>query len=101
MNPQVQDSLFIALDVNTTEDLGEDVYKRQSWVIFLQYNKNAVIANNNIHDQYTTGLINFGSATSIIANNTVTNAVNHGIDVRHGTGPVSYTHLHTNRMENL
>ena len=61
--------------------------KGSSWGIFLQYNKNAVIANNNIHDQYTTGLINFGSANSIIANNTVTNAVNHGIDVRHGTGP--------------
>ena len=61
--------------------------KGSSWGIFLQYNKNAVIANNNIHDQYTTGLINFGSANSIIANNTVTNAVNHGIDIRHGTGP--------------
>ena len=61
--------------------------KGSSWGIFLQYNKNAVIANNNIHDQYTTGLINFGSANSIIANNTVANAVNHGIDVRHGTGP--------------
>ena len=61
--------------------------KGSSWGIFLQYNKNAVIANNNIHDQYTTGLINFGSANSIIANNTVTNAVNHSIDIRHGTGP--------------
>ena len=58
-----------------------------SWGIFLQYNKNAIVTNNNIHDQYTTGLINFGSPNSIIVNNTVTNAVNHGIDVRHGTGP--------------
>ena len=58
-----------------------------SWGIFLQYNKNATITNNHIHDQYTTGLINFGSANTIIANNTVTNAVNHGIDVRHRTGP--------------
>ena len=58
-----------------------------SWGIFLQYNKNATITNNNIHDQYTTGLINFGSPNTIIANNTVINAVNHGIDVRHGTGP--------------
>jgi parallel beta-helix repeat protein len=61
--------------------------KGSSWGIFLQYSKNAIVTNNNIHDQYTTGLINFGSANSIIANNTVVNAVNHGIDVRHGTGP--------------
>ena len=58
-----------------------------TWGIFLQYNTNAVVTNNNIHDEYVTGIMNFGSKNSIIANNTVTNALNHGIDVRHGTGP--------------
>ena len=58
-----------------------------SFGIFMQYSGDSVITNNNIHDQYTNGMINFGSPRDIIANNTITNVVNHGIDVRHGTGP--------------
>ena len=58
-----------------------------SFGLFLQYSGNSVITNNNIHDQYTNGMINFGCPNNIIANNTITNVVNHGIDVRHGTGP--------------
>ncbi|WP_407378598.1 right-handed parallel beta-helix repeat-containing protein [Methanobrevibacter sp.] len=58
-----------------------------SFGIFLQYSGDSVITNNKIHDQYTNGMINFGSPRDIIANNTISNVVNHGIDVRHGTGP--------------
>ena len=58
-----------------------------SFGIFMQYSGDSIITNNNIHDQFTNGMINFGSPRDIIANNTITNVVNHGIDVRHGTGP--------------
>lgn len=58
-----------------------------SFGLFIQYSGDSIITNNNIHDQYTNGIINFGSPRNIIANNTIINVVNHGIDVRHGTGP--------------
>ena len=58
-----------------------------SFGLFIQYSGDSRITNNNIHDQFTNGMINFGSPRNIIANNTITNVVNHGIDVRHGTGP--------------
>lgn len=58
-----------------------------SWGIFLRSSPNALVANNNIHDIYTTGIMNFGSANNTIMSNTITNVFNHGIDVRHGTGP--------------
>ena len=58
-----------------------------SFGIFIDYSGDSIITNNNIHDQYTNGMINFGSPRNIIANNTITNVVNHGIDVRHGVGP--------------
>ena len=61
-----------------------------SWGMYIgerqQGRPNAVITNNKISNQYTTGILCFGSANSIIANNTVTDAVNHGIDVRFGQG---------------
>ena len=58
-----------------------------SWGIFLRSSPDGLVANNTIHDVYTTGIMNFGSANTIIMNNKITDAVNHGIDVRHGTGP--------------
>lgn len=58
-----------------------------SWGIFQQYCKNSTITKNTIHDVYITGIMNFGSPNGIIAENTIINATNHGIDVRHGTGP--------------
>ena len=58
-----------------------------SWGIFLRSSPNGLVADNNIHDVYTTGIMNFGSANTTIMSNTITNAVNHGIDARHGTGP--------------
>lgn len=58
-----------------------------SWGIYLEYSGAAIVTNNNIQNQFTTGILNFGTPQSIITGNTITNAVNHGIDVRHGTGP--------------
>lgn len=61
-----------------------------SWGIFVGYQQrgcpNSIITNNNVSDQYTTGIICFGSKKSLIINNTVTNAKNHGIDVRFPAG---------------
>ena len=66
-----------------------------SWGIFLggrpdgdyKYGcQNATITKNILKNQFTTGIMNFASPNSIIANNTVTNAVNHGIDVRFPAG---------------
>ncbi|MBQ9161103.1 MAG: right-handed parallel beta-helix repeat-containing protein [Methanobrevibacter sp.] len=58
-----------------------------SWGIYEQYSSDSIISKNTVHDVYTTGIMNFGSPRAIIVENTVTNAVNHGIDTRHGTGP--------------
>ena len=58
-----------------------------SWGIYLQTCVNTTLNQNTIKNQSTTGILNFGSAKSIIKNNKVTNAINHGIDVRHGSGP--------------
>ncbi|MDO5823409.1 right-handed parallel beta-helix repeat-containing protein [Methanobrevibacter sp.] len=58
-----------------------------SWGIYLEYCGKAIVANNYISNQYTTGILNFGTPNSIITRNTIKNAANHGIDVRHGTGP--------------
>ena len=58
-----------------------------SWGIFQESCSDSIITKNNVHDVYTTGIMNFRSPNGIIAENTITNATNHGIDVRHGTGP--------------
>ena len=58
-----------------------------SWGIYMTSSPDGTVSNNIIKNQKTTGLLNFGSARTLITNNTVINAKNHGIDVRHGTGP--------------
>ena len=58
-----------------------------SWGIYMEYSGVAIVTNNEIKNQFTTGILNFGTPESIIAGNTITNVSNHGIDVRHGTGP--------------
>ncbi|WP_407412777.1 right-handed parallel beta-helix repeat-containing protein [Methanobrevibacter sp.] len=58
-----------------------------SWGIFEQYSSDSILSRNNVHDVYTTGIMNFGSPRALIVENTITNAGNHGIDTRHGTGP--------------
>ena len=47
-----------------------------SWGIYLQTCVNTTINQNTIKNQATTGILNFGSAKSIIKNNKITNAVN-------------------------
>lgn len=49
-------------------------------------NKNTLILNNTVSGVTDMGIINFGSPGSKIINNTVLNAKNHGIDVRHQSG---------------
>ena len=58
-----------------------------SWGIWLQNCADTIIENNKVMNQGITGIFSFQSPRSIIRNNTVTNAKNHGIDVRHKVGP--------------
>jgi parallel beta-helix repeat protein len=58
-----------------------------SWGIWLQNCEDTLIENNNVKNQGITGIFSFQSPRSKIRNNTVTNAKNHGIDVRHQLGP--------------
>ncbi|RAP49027.1 MAG: hypothetical protein BZ133_08590, partial [Methanosphaera sp. SHI613] len=58
-----------------------------SWGIWFQNCNDGIIENNTVRNQLITGIFNFQSPRTIIRNNTVTNAKNHGIDVRHGVGP--------------
>ncbi len=58
-----------------------------SWGIWFQNCAESIIENNKVQNQLITGIFNFQSPRTIIRNNTVTNAKNHGIDVRHGVGP--------------
>ena len=58
-----------------------------SWGIWLQNCQDTVIDNNTVKNQGITGIFSFQSPRSVIRNNKVTNAKNHGIDVRHQLGP--------------
>ena len=69
----------VKVDNNTIEG--------SSWGIYMTSSPDGTVSNNLIENQKTTGFLNFGSARTLITNNTVINAKNHGIDVRHGTGP--------------
>ena len=57
-----------------------------SWGIYSYICPNIQIFNNTINNMTTTGILSFGSDKALIANNTVLNSANHGIDVRHGLG---------------
>ena len=58
-----------------------------SWGIWFQNCDDGTIENNTIRNQFITGILNFQSKRTMIRNNTIINAKNHGIDVRHGVGP--------------
>ncbi|WP_298524396.1 NosD domain-containing protein [uncultured Methanobrevibacter sp.] len=58
-----------------------------SWGIWLQNCADTIVENNKVTNQGITGIFSFQSPRSIIRNNTVKNAKNHGIDVRHQAGP--------------
>jgi parallel beta-helix repeat protein len=66
-----------------------------SFGLFIGFQKNgcanSTITNNKVSNQYTTGILCFGSQNSIIVNNTVANAKNHGIDVRFKAGGQNVT----------
>ena len=54
---------------------------------FSNPNYDAIVRYNTVTGVSDMGIISFGSARSHIYNNTVINPANHGIDVRHGSGP--------------
>ena len=68
-------------------EINNNIIDGSSWGIYMTTSPDGTISNNIIKNQKTTGLLNFGSARTLITNNTVINAKNHGIDVRHGSGP--------------
>ncbi len=57
-----------------------------AWGVYANICPELKIINNTANNFTNTGLLAFGSAEAYIANNTVSNAANHGIDVRHGLG---------------
>lgn len=74
-----------------------NVLEGSSWGLYFQYCTDGHVTNNIIKNQAVTGFLNFGSARTSIENNKVINAKNHGIDVRHGTGPnVKIINNHSN-----
>ena len=54
---------------------------------FTNPNYDAIVRYNTVTGVSDMGIISFGSARSHIYNNTIINPKNHGIDVRHGSGP--------------
>ena len=54
---------------------------------FMDPNYDAIVRYNTVTGVSDMGIISFGSARTHIYNNTIINPVNHGIDVRHGSGP--------------
>ena len=64
---------------------------------------NAIVTNNYISNQFTYGILNFGSKASYIAHNTIVNAKWHGIDVRHQMGPnvIVYNNTITGSYEGI
>lgn len=54
---------------------------------FTNPNYDTIVRYNTVTGVSDMGIISFGSARSHIYNNTIINPANHGIDVRHGSGP--------------
>lgn len=54
---------------------------------FTNPNYDTIVRYNTVTGVSDMGIISFGSARSHIYNNTIINPKNHGIDVRHGSGP--------------
>ncbi len=54
---------------------------------FTNPNYDTIVRNNIVTDVSDMGIISFGSARTYIVNNTIIDPANHGIDVRHGSGP--------------
>ena len=54
--------------------------------LYLDQCPDGTVYNNTIRNQASTGILNFGSARTLIKENYVINAANHGIDARYGTG---------------
>ena len=65
----------------------DNILNGSSWGLYLRFSHDCMITTNESYNQEVTGILNFGSARTIIERNKIVNAKNHGIDVRHGTGP--------------
>jgi parallel beta-helix repeat protein len=79
-------ALVYAMNSNNLT-FNNNVLNGSSWGLYLQYCNDGKIIENTIKNQEVTGILNFGSARTLIETNKIVNAKNHGIDVRHGTGP--------------
>ena len=73
---------------NTTNiDIHNSTFDGACTGLYLNSCHDGTIYNNTVKNQASTGILNFASARTLIKENTVINAANHGIDARHGTGP--------------
>ncbi|WP_296877930.1 nitrous oxide reductase family maturation protein NosD, partial [uncultured Methanobrevibacter sp.] len=79
-------ALVYAMNANNLT-FKNNVLDGSSWGLYFQLCADGIVKENTIKNQAVTGFLNFGSARTTIENNKVINAVNHGIDVRHGSGP--------------
>ena len=73
-------------DIHDAEII-DSTFDGSTWCIYYFQSTGGLIANNIVKNQGVTGIFNFQTPNTIIRNNTVINAKNHGIDVRHMVGP--------------
>jgi parallel beta-helix repeat protein len=78
-------ALVYAMNANNLT-LKNNVLDGSSWGLYFQFCNDGIVDSNTIKNQATTGFLNFGSARTLIENNKVINAKNHGIDVRFPAG---------------
>lgn len=77
-------ALVYAMNANT-RTFKNNTLDGSSWGLYFQICADGIVRENTIKNQAVTGFLNLGSAR--IEENKIINAKNHGIDVRHGTGP--------------
>ncbi|MBR4447045.1 NosD domain-containing protein [Methanobrevibacter sp.] len=72
---------------STNTQITNSTFDGSSWGIYFFQSTGGLIEKNIVKNQGITGIFNFQTPNTIIRNNTVINAKNHGIDVRHNIGP--------------
>ena len=85
-NPAYSNALVYVQNSNNLV-FENNILDGSSWGLYLRFSNDCKIVENIVKNQSVTGILSFGSARTQIERNTVIDAKNHGIDVRHGTGP--------------
>ena len=83
-----KNALIYALRNTDNISIHDNTLNNSAWGVFLAMSTGATtmsVYNNVVTNMADTGIINFGSGSAIINNNTISNVGRHGIDVRHGS----------------